>query len=108
MFQDSKGLRQYIMDVVGGGSSNSNGTGNGSNNGMSQHKLIGSVEIPIKEIPASGLNKWWPLEKLDNKVNISFSPVPVLVGRNQLKFSGNNLGAINVTNGFRPGSRNFI
>ena len=83
MFQDYKGLRQYIMDVVGGGSSN--GTGNGSNNGMSQHKLIGSVEIPIKEIPASGLNKWWPLEKLDNKVNISFSPVRVLTGGKAVK-----------------------
>ena len=75
MFKDSKGLRQYIMDVVGGGSSNSNGTGNGSNNGMSQHKLIGSVEVPIKEIPASGLNKWWPLEKLDNKVNNNLSGI---------------------------------
>jgi hypothetical protein len=48
------------MDIVGG---------NASNNGSSQqHKLIGSVEIPIREIPASGLNKWWTLEKLDNKV----------------------------------------
>ena len=34
-----------------------------------QHKLIGSVQIPIREIPASGLNKWWLLEKLDNKVS---------------------------------------
>ncbi len=54
------------MEAVGG--SNSGGSGNSSSGGASQQKLIGSVEIPIKEIPASGFNKWWTLEKLDNKV----------------------------------------
>jgi hypothetical protein len=48
--KDSKGLRQYVMDVVGGGGGASNG-GSGQ-----QHKLIGSLEIPIREIPASGPN----------------------------------------------------
>ena len=51
--RDSKGLRQFVMDTV-------SGNGNGNSN-----KLIGSVEIPLESVPASGLNKWWHLEKLD-------------------------------------------
>jgi hypothetical protein len=51
--RDSKGLRQFVMDTV-------SGNGNGNTN-----KLIGSVEIPLSTVPASGLNKWWGLEKLD-------------------------------------------
>lgn len=50
--RDSKGLRQFIMDTVTGTS------GCGNNN-----KLIGSVEIPLSSVPASGLNKWWNIEK---------------------------------------------
>ena len=38
--------------------------GNGNGN---QNKLIGSVEIPLSSVPASGLNKWWDLEKSDKK-----------------------------------------
>ena len=52
--KDSKGLRQFIMDTVSSG----NGTGN-------NNKLIGSVEIPLNSVPASGLNSWWDLEKSD-------------------------------------------
>lgn len=49
--RDSKGLRQFIMDTW-------SGNGNGNNN-----KLIGSLEVPLCQVPASGLNKWWQLEK---------------------------------------------
>ena len=44
------------MDTVSGNSP-------GNNN-----KLIGSVEIPLSYVPASGLNKWWNLEKQPEKV----------------------------------------
>ena len=44
------------MDTVSGNSP-------GNNN-----KLIGSVEIPLSSVPASGLNKWWNLEKQPEKV----------------------------------------
>ena len=54
--RDSKGLRQFLVDTVGG-----NGCGN-------NNKLIGSVEIPLSSVPASGLNKWWSLEKTPEKV----------------------------------------
>ena len=54
--RDSKGLRQFIMDTIS--------TGNGSGN---SNKLIGSVEIPLSSIPASGFNKWWALEKTPEK-----------------------------------------
>ena len=49
--RDSKGLRQFIMDTW-------SGNGNGNNN-----KLIGSLEVPLCQVPASGLNKWWQIEK---------------------------------------------
>ena len=58
--KDSKGLRQFIMDTVSGAAGGGNGNGN-------QNKLIGSVEIPLSSVPASGLNKWWDLEKSDRK-----------------------------------------
>lgn len=49
--RDSKGLRQFIMDTVSGKSN------------QNTNKLIGSVEINLCDIPASGLNQWWNLEK---------------------------------------------
>ena len=51
--RDSKGLRQFIMDTW-------SGNGNGNNN-----KLIGSLEVPLCQVPASGLNKWWQIEKAE-------------------------------------------
>ena len=60
--KDSKGLRQFIMDTV-----TTSGTGNGNNN-----KLIGSVEIPLNSVPASGLNSWWDLEKPDKSPSKKF------------------------------------
>ena len=59
-FYFSQGLRQFIMDTVSGNSP-------GNNN-----KLIGSVEIPLSSVPASGLNKWWNLEKQPEKVIFPF------------------------------------
>ena len=54
-----KNLKQFVK----GGSENQN----------SQHKLIGSVEVPLNKVPASGFNKFWQIEKLispDQKVRI--------------------------------------
>ena len=46
-----------------------NKSGNNHNSEVnSKHKLIGSIEIPLRDIPAAGLDKWWSLEKLDAKV----------------------------------------
>ena len=70
--RDSKGLRQFISDAIGGGGPTS---GNGP-----MHKLIGSIEIPLREIPASGLNKWWALEKFDNKVSFVSRLIKSMLG----------------------------
>lgn len=46
----------------------------GNENQSSQHKLIGSVEVPLKKVPASGFNKFWQIEKLtspDQKVRLN-------------------------------------
>ena len=61
--KDPKGLRQFVSDLT------DNKSGNSHNSEVnSKHKLIGSVEIPLRDIPAAGLDKWWSLEKLDAKV----------------------------------------
>ncbi len=44
--KDPRGLKQLVVSTI-----------------KKEHKLIGSVEIPIRSIPASGFNKWWTLEK---------------------------------------------
>lgn len=63
--KDPKGLKQYVFDLT------NNKSGNMSNSEISsKHKLIGSMEIPLSEIPAAGLDKWWTLEKCDTKVSI--------------------------------------
>ena len=49
--RDPRGFRQYITDAVSAAAS---GGGNGGHVG---HKLIGSVEIPLRSIPASGFNR---------------------------------------------------
>ena len=53
--RDHRGLRQYISDAVSAAASSSSGGGGGSHVG---HKLIGSVEIPLRSIPASGFNRY--------------------------------------------------
>ena len=63
--KDPKGLKQFVFDL----------TNNKSNNGYGSemnctHKLIGSIEIPLSDIPAAGLDKWWNLEKLESKVSL--------------------------------------
>eukprot|EP00095_Tigriopus_kingsejongensis_P000958 maker-scaffold83_size396513-snap-gene-0.15 protein:Tk00958 transcript:maker-scaffold83_size396513-snap-gene-0.15-mRNA-1 annotation:"conserved hypothetical protein" len=60
--KDSRGFRQFIVDTVN------------TKKGQINHKLIGSVEIPIHSIPACGFKKWWTLEKLstsDSKSSLS-------------------------------------
>ena len=64
--KDPKGLKQFVFDL----------TNNKSNNGYGSemnctHKFIGSIEIPLSDIPAAGLDKWWNLEKLESKVSLS-------------------------------------
>ena len=66
--KDPKGLKQFVFDL----------TNNKPNNGYGSemnciHKLIGSIEIPLSDIPAAGLDKWWNLEKLESKVSLSKS-----------------------------------
>ena len=61
--KDPKGLKQFVSDLTDSKSGNSH-----SSDANSKHKLIGSVEIPLKDIPAAGLDNWWSLEKLDAKV----------------------------------------
>ena len=68
--KDPKGLKQFVSDLTDSKSGNSH-----SSDANSKHKLIGSVEIPLKDIPAAGLDKWWSLEKLDAKVINEFSNV---------------------------------
>ena len=57
--RDPRGFRQYIADAVSAVST-ANNSGGGSGNGSGSHvghKLIGSVEIPLRSIPASGFNR---------------------------------------------------
>ena len=61
--KDPKGLKQFVSDLTDSKSGNSH-----NSDVNSKHKLIGSVEIPLKDIPAAGLDQWWSLEKLDAKV----------------------------------------
>ena len=63
--KDPKGLKQFVYDLT---DSKCGNTFNSDTN--SKHKLIGSVEIPLSDIPAAGLDKWWILEKIDTKVTV--------------------------------------
>ena len=60
--KDPKGLKQFVSDLTDKSGNNHNSDVN------SKHKLIGSVDIPLIDIPAAGLDKWWNLEKLESKV----------------------------------------
>ena len=60
--KDQKGLKQFVSDLTDKSGNNHNSDVN------SKHKLIGSVDIPLTDIPAAGLDKWWNLEKLESKV----------------------------------------
>ena len=73
--RDSKGLRQFIMDTW-------SGNGNGNNN-----KLIGSLEVPLCQVPASGLNKWWQIEKAE-KVSQIFFFLFRLISKSMISFTG--------------------
>ena len=64
--KDPKGLKQFVFDLANNKSSN-NAFHSDIN---SNHKLIGSVEIPLCKIPAAGLDQWWILEKAEAKVSI--------------------------------------
>ncbi len=52
--KDPRGLRQFIVDTVS------------ASKGAAAQKLLGSLEVSIGAIPASGLNKWFPLEKVSD------------------------------------------
>ena len=64
--KDQKGLKQFVFDLTNNKSNNGYGSEMNCN-----HKFIGSIEIPLSDIPAAGLDKWWNLEKLESKVSLS-------------------------------------
>jgi len=49
--KDSRGLRKFIKETLN------------ATTGTIQHDLIGSVEIPLNDIPTSGIDKWYALQK---------------------------------------------
>jgi hypothetical protein len=51
--KDGRGLKQLIVDTVAPPASD---------------RLIGHVEIPLRDLPACGSNTWWSLYKMDGKV----------------------------------------
>lgn len=79
--RDSRGFRQFIVDTV-----------NTKKGRHINHKLIGSVEIPIHGIPASGFKKWWPLEKLTS----SESRSSLSSNSSSVALSGKNRGEIHL------------
>ena len=50
--KDGRGLKQLIVDTVAPPASD---------------RLIGHVEIPLRELPACGSNTWWTLYKMDGR-----------------------------------------
>ena len=64
--KDPKGLKQFVFDLTNNKANNGYGSEMNCN-----HKFIGSIEIPLSDIPAAGLDKWWNLEKLESKVSLS-------------------------------------
>ena len=55
--RDSRGLGHFIRETLTSGAT----PGGGSS--TAQHKLIGSVEISLKDIPACGWKKWFAIQK---------------------------------------------
>lgn len=53
--KDSRGLRKFIKETLH------------ATAGKISHELLGSAEIPLKNIPASGVSGWWNLEKPETK-----------------------------------------
>ena len=68
--RDPRGFRQYISDAVSAAASSG-----GSGSSHVGHKLIGSVEIPLRSIPASGFNRWWSLEKRAFVPQVSYEQI---------------------------------
>ena len=55
LVKDGRGLRKFIKETLH------------ATAGKINHELLGSVEIPMKNLPASGVSGWWNLEKPDTK-----------------------------------------
>merc|ERR1719412_39939 len=53
--KDSRGLRKFIKETLN------------ASTGKISHDLLGSVEIPLKDVPSSGIKQWYPLQKPDGK-----------------------------------------
>ena len=53
--KDGRGLRKFIKETLN------------ATTGKTTHELIGSVEIPICDIPSAGYLQWLPLQKADQK-----------------------------------------
>ena len=53
--KDGRGLRKFIKETLH------------ATAGKISHELLGSVEIPLKNIPASGVSGWWNLEKPETR-----------------------------------------
>ena len=55
LVKDGRGLRKFIKETLH------------ATAGKISHELLGSVEIPMKNLPASGVSGWWSLEKHDTR-----------------------------------------
>ena len=55
LVKDGRGLRKFIKETLH------------ATAGKINHELLGSVEIPMKNLPASGVSGWWNLEKPDTR-----------------------------------------
>ena len=53
--KDGRGLRKFIKETLH------------ATAGKITHELLGSVEIPLKNLPASGVSGWWNLEKPETR-----------------------------------------
>ena len=53
--KDSRGLRKFIKETVN------------ASTGKTTYDLLGSVEIPLNDIPSSGIEKWYCLLKPEGK-----------------------------------------
>ncbi|TRY76437.1 hypothetical protein TCAL_00056 [Tigriopus californicus] len=53
--KDGRGLRKFIKETMNASA------------GKTTHGLIGSVEIPLRDVPSAGLHSWLELEKPDMK-----------------------------------------
>ena len=55
LVKDGRGLRKFIKETLH------------ATAGKNNHELLGSVEIALKNIPASGVSGWWNLEKPETR-----------------------------------------